>query len=160
MYTHQYVKAIADFRRSLDARADDDWCLRHLAWIYVAGPAELRDASLARKLARSAVKLARERKKPSYGPSLSVLGMAHYRLNEFEAALKTFEEAIAASRAAPDPLALLGKAMCHHQLGEPQQAQESFVKAQAAIRKRPHTNLGDIEPIRAEAEQLLGTDRE
>jgi tetratricopeptide (TPR) repeat protein len=151
---NRHEESLADFRISLAQRTDDDWCLRHLAWILVGGPLELRNAQEARRLAEKAEKLARERKHAHHPLCLAALGMARYRLGEFEVARATLEEAI--ELGAANPRTFLFVALCHHQIGNSESAQRYFEEAIDRIERHTQNDgLGDTKYIRAEAEEFL-----
>lgn len=146
----QHASALDDFRQSLSMREDDDWCLRHLAWILVAGPPELRDAGEARRLAERAVELSRQRNRSSYPRCLAVLGMAHYRLGDLETARQLLEEAIESG--AVNRRTLLFDAMCRARLDNRDGAIRRYEQALEHAERDP---IGDPERIRVEAAELL-----
>jgi tetratricopeptide (TPR) repeat protein len=152
---HRCAEALADFRESHARHAVDDWCLRHMAWILVAGPPELRNTQEARRLAEEAVKVATERKRSNLGTFVATLGMAHYRLGEHEVALARLDEAV--ELGAADSRTLLFLALCHAQLGSGESARLCFEEASRSIRGQlVDDGLGDVKFILAEAQQVLG----
>jgi tetratricopeptide (TPR) repeat protein len=155
---NRFAEALADFRFSYAQYPDDDWCLRHMAWIYVGGPPELRNAEEARRLVESAVRRSKERKKTSYPSCLAVLGMAHYRQGEWKTALSRLDEAIAAGAA--NNRVFLFKAMCHQQLGDSETARLYYQEAMYRLERETWDDgLGQPLYIRPEAEELLGLER-
>ncbi len=145
--------ALADFRQSYARRADDDWCLRHIAWILVAGPPELRNAAEARQFAEEAVKLSAERQRSNPGLFLATLGMAQYRLGDHETALATLDKAVAMGVA--DSRTLLFLALCHFQLGSGESARLCFEEATRLISGQLPDDYGDVTLIVAEVAQVL-----
>jgi WD40 repeat protein/Flp pilus assembly protein TadD len=145
--------ALADFRKSHTRRADDDWCLRHMAWILVAGPPELRNAAEARQFAEEAVKLSAERQRSNPGLFLATLGMAHYRMGDDERALATLDKAVTMGGA--DSRTLLFLALCHAQLGSGESARLCFEEATRLIRGQFPDGHGDVTLILAEVAQVL-----
>jgi tetratricopeptide (TPR) repeat protein len=151
---NQHEQSLADFRFSHAQRPDDDWCLRHIAWILLGGPPELRDTQEALRLAEEAERIARERKRDNLPLCLAAIGMARYRLGEFDAALAALDKAIKSGAA--NARTLLFAAMCHHQLGDRESARLYYAEALHRIERQTRDDgLGDPKYVHAEAEELL-----
>src|SRR5262249_5260013 len=89
----QHEKAAADFRRSLDLKADQADICNHLAWLLLTGPETLRNVSEALPLAERAVKLAKEQP-----ICKNTLGVALYRAERYKAAIAMLEQSLAAGK--------------------------------------------------------------
>jgi DNA-directed RNA polymerase subunit RPC12/RpoP len=82
----QYSKAVEDHKSALAINPDNAESLRSLAGLYIDGPSELRDPTLALQLAQRAVDL-------KSGDHLSwlALGAAQYRSGQFDSVRKSLE---------------------------------------------------------------------
>ena len=125
----QKDRAAEDFRRASEgsaARANS------LAWRLATASHEpyRRDPSPAVELAKEAV-----RKAPGVAAYWNTLGVAHYRLGEWEAAVRALEES---ERLEPGKRVGVNGyflAMCHHRLGDPVKARDHYDRASRGLRK-------------------------
>jgi tetratricopeptide (TPR) repeat protein len=156
-YQHlgEYDKAVADLQQALTMSLDKDdqvTVRTTLAWIYVVGPAKLRDARKALPLAERAAELARN----DYA-CLNVLGIVYYRLGRWDQAVKTLQAAAADRKEGPTASNLFFLAMSYQQLGKRDKARKCYDRA---VRWQPpwklHPNqIEELKAIRAEAEAAL-----
>jgi tetratricopeptide (TPR) repeat protein len=153
----RHEEAIAGFRRALALDASRRGSATNLAWILVTAPAgDLRAPREALELVRRA----RSAKPTSF--SGLVLGVAHYRLGEMDAAAESIEEALRGFDETEEIIfestrvkAMLFLAMTHARLGDANAAQSWFT---AAIDRMERHNVEepDLGRFRAEAEEVLG----
>src|SRR5262249_50065690 len=118
----EHDKAVADLQKALDMSLDqrDQVSVRTaLAWIYVVGPAKLRDAGKALPLAERASQLARN----DY-TCLNVRGIVYYRLGRWDQAVKSLQAAAEVRKEGPTASNLFFLAMTYHQLGKRDEAQK------------------------------------
>src|SRR5262249_60275181 len=94
--------------------------LNELAWIYATGPAEARAPEKALPLAQKAVHLS-----PNTGNYRNTLGVVHYRLGQFEAAVDELQPAIQEANA--DDLFFLS--MAYYHLGDAAKARDYYDQA-------------------------------
>jgi tetratricopeptide (TPR) repeat protein len=150
--TGQVDRAAADLREARGRNADQ---VNVLAWWLVTASNPLhREPALAVELAKQVVRQA-----PREAAYWNTLGVAHYRLGEWAAALEALEEA---AKRAPGPC--FGSnafflAMCHHQLGHPAKAKDHYDRAVRWSQEDPD-NLAsaqqrELQAFHAEAEALL-----
>jgi tetratricopeptide (TPR) repeat protein len=148
----QVDKAADDLREARGWNADQ---MNALAWSLVTSPDLLhRDPTLAVELAKQAVRQA-----PREAVYWHTLGVAHYRLGEWAAALTALEEVETLAPGKNVGFNAYFLAMCHHQLGEPAKAKDDYDRA---VRWRPEDpgNLDsaqrqELNALHAEAEALL-----
>jgi WD40 repeat protein/Flp pilus assembly protein TadD len=84
---NDYNQAIADLQQALEQDANHADACNLLAWIYLTGPAELRDPSRALVLVQRSVQ-----SRPEERSYRNTLGVAFYRLGELEKAAFTLEQ--------------------------------------------------------------------
>jgi serine/threonine protein kinase/WD40 repeat protein/Tfp pilus assembly protein PilF len=150
--TGQVDRADEDLRQAHQQNSDQ---MNRLAWWLLAAPNLLhREPTLAVALAKQLVHRA-----SSEAVYWNTLGIAHYRLGEWEAALKALEEA---QKLAPG--SCFGSnayflAMCHHQLGDPAKAKASYDRAIRWCQENPDDLASgqqrELMAFQAEAESLL-----
>jgi serine/threonine protein kinase/WD40 repeat protein/regulation of enolase protein 1 (concanavalin A-like superfamily) len=88
----------------------------------------------------------------------NTIGVAHYRLQQYDAAIVAFNRSIELN-AAPGgthPEALVFLAMTNHQLGDKQQAEDFLRRGREAINKSAGSRVIECRNYLAEAESLLG----
>jgi tetratricopeptide (TPR) repeat protein len=150
--TGQEDKAAEDFHRAGALGPEE---LSRLAWKLATAPDPWpRELSLAVELAERAV-----RREPAEGTYWNTLGVAHYRLGEWAAAIQALEEA---EKVAPGQCLGFNAfflAMCHHQLGDPVKARDCYDRAVRWCQEN-HGELSsqqhqELKAFRAEAEALL-----
>ncbi|MHC4487941.1 MAG: redoxin domain-containing protein [Planctomycetota bacterium] len=147
-----YVKAAADleeYRKFLETGSHPAVAYNNLAWyFYLTGPKELRNPQKALALALKAVAL-----QPSRSAWRNTLGVAYYRLGQFDEAVETLQ---AGEDGAFDFFFL---AMSYQQLGQPEKAKEAYEKAiQWWEERKPlaPNHKKELTAFRAEADALLG----
>jgi hypothetical protein len=148
---------LARHRRALEANPDDATACNEMAWIFVAGPADLRNPKEALPLAQKAVRLT-----PNTHDYLHTLGVAYYRLGRWNEALATLQDAIQANAGQTTAYDLFFLAMCYQHLGHPQKARDCYDRANKWC--QAHANLANVAPQSAdelqsflnEAATLLG----
>jgi WD40 repeat protein/tetratricopeptide (TPR) repeat protein len=155
IYQHQNdpTKAVADLQKALDREPDNVLACSALAWLYLAGPAELRAPEKAVTLAQRAAA-----KEPADWSYRNTLGVAFYRAGRFAEAAATLE------RNSKDPsnpatgFDLVFLAMSYHKLGETAKAGACYDRA-VAWQKQARLSgaaAAKLEAFRAEAAALLG----
>jgi tetratricopeptide (TPR) repeat protein len=145
-------KAVEDFRKAGTLKPKE---ANNLAWELVTSPDPLhREPGLAVELAKQAVRQA-----PGEDIYWNTLGVAHYRVGDWEAAIQALEEA---EKLAPGKYFSFNAfflAMCHHQLGDPAKAKEHYDRAvrwcQENQGKLSTAQQEKSKAFRAEAEALL-----
>ncbi len=148
-----YARAIVDYRKTIEVDPNRVAVCNDLAWAYVTGPLELRDPKRALSLVRQSLD-----KDPNNAMYLNTLGLVHYRLGNYAAAvaaLKPNVEMDGGKDAAFDWIVL---ALSHHGLGQTPQACDCYFHA-----IQPHV-LARLTPeqreemiaLRAEADALFG----
>jgi serine/threonine protein kinase/WD40 repeat protein/Tfp pilus assembly protein PilF len=145
-----YSRSIADLQKSLEMDPNRAAALNELAWIYATGPAEARAPEKALPLAQKAVHLS-----PNTGNYRNTLGVAHYRLGQFEAAVDELQRAIQEANA--DDLFFL--AMAYHHLGEAAKARDYYDQALRWWRSQKELTpfrVTELTNFRTEADALLG----
>ena len=149
----QRAEAVADFRRSLELRPVDAWPCQWLAWIYLVGPDELRDAHKALPLAREAARLY-----PQNPFMACAVGGAYYRLGDWQRAVEHLEHAISPGDALCSTFGLLFRTMAHHQRGATEEALADYQQAVDWLESSRNLSVRESEELgrlRAEAEWLL-----
>jgi tetratricopeptide (TPR) repeat protein len=149
----QFDQAIADYQKALAQDPKQAPVCNDLAWLYVTGPPEVRDAAKALSLAQEAVE---SKWKPEL--CLNTMGVVHYRLGQWEKAVATLQDADKADKN-QECRAWNGYflAMSYHQLGDTAKAQKAYQEAvewQTQAKRRPH-EIEELNAFRAEAEALL-----
>jgi serine/threonine protein kinase/WD40 repeat protein len=150
-------QAIDRYRHELKANPDNASACNNLAWVYLTGPTELRDVPAALPLAENAVRLA--------GGSANyrnTLGVAYYRSGRYRETVATLRAKL--DKQADQTLAfdLYFLAMSHQRLGEAARARDYFdwaVRWTGAQPSLAGAYVEQLAAIRAEAEELLGTDK-
>jgi tetratricopeptide (TPR) repeat protein len=147
--TGQVDKAAEDLRKVRGQNLDQ---VNYLAWWLVTYRDQHRDPTLA--LAKEVVRQA-----PGEAAYWNTLGVVHYRLGEWEAALKALEEAEKLSPGKSFGSNAYFLAMCHHQLGHPAKARDYYdrvVRWRQADPENPDAARKQaLEAFHAEAEALL-----
>jgi serine/threonine protein kinase/WD40 repeat protein len=118
--------SLADNRRTLKTNPNDAVACNNLAWIYATGPADLRNPEEALRLARNAVGLA-----PNKHEYLNTLGVAYYRLGQWEEAVAALQDAVKANGGKATAFDLFFLAMCHQDLGQRENARDCYGRANA-----------------------------
>jgi WD40 repeat protein/serine/threonine protein kinase len=137
------------------AHEEDGRGLLEAAWAVVKSPAGSKDAYVA--ALRRAEALAR-RSAPNSTDLLKVLGVAQYRVGEYQNALNTLAQAEkrldwAHPRDLPAILAYL--AMSYEQLGQTEQAQARLTRLREVVRAWRGADVAEIQGFLREAENLF-----
>jgi tetratricopeptide (TPR) repeat protein len=94
---------------------------------------------------------------PEPSACLTTLGLAQYRLGQYEAAVETLarSEKLRATRADSHPADLAFLAMAQYQLGRKEQAQATLARLREALRNPQWAKDGEIAALLGEAEALM-----
>jgi hypothetical protein len=150
--------AAAQYRRELQADPDNTRACNDLAWIYLNGPVSLRDVKAALPLAEKAVRLA-----PEIAPYRNTLGVAHYRTANYVEAVELLRAGLDKQSDKALPFDRFFLAVCYHRLGETARARDYLAWADrwsAAHCDPGAPYLEELNDLRAEAEKLLGREKE
>ena len=93
---NEYVDAIAILQRALEDNPEAATISHGLAWLYITGPENVRDAEKALTLAQRAVALS-----GAFGGNLRTLGVTYYRLGKYERAVKRREPLLGTNQTRP-----------------------------------------------------------
>jgi serine/threonine protein kinase/WD40 repeat protein/Flp pilus assembly protein TadD len=148
-----YSKAVADLEKSLEMDSNHSAALNELAWIYVTGPSEVRAPEKAMPLAQKAVRIS-----PKDRNYRNTLGVVHFRLGQFDAAVDELQRAIQDNQgdAIADDLFFL--AMSYHRLGDAAKARDNYDQALRWWRSQKELTpfrVTELTNFRAEADALL-----
>jgi len=148
----QPAQAADDYQRALDLQFDQPLVLNTLAWLYVMGPARIRDAKRALPLARRAVAL--DSKNLNY---VNTLGVIYYRLGRYFEAVSELEKSVVGNTV--PALDLFPLAMCYAHLGNLAKARSSHDRAVKWLEDHKDQlwswDAADIKILREEANQVL-----
>ena len=89
---------------------------------------------------------------------MNTLGVAYYRLGQYDKAVQAFEEVGKLNAAGPTAWDYFFLAMCYQRLGEPDKARDFYVKATQWWSRQPQLRPDKVEELtsfRAEADALL-----
>ncbi|MFL5327606.1 MAG: protein kinase domain-containing protein [Gemmataceae bacterium] len=149
-------QAIDRYRREVEANPESSTACNNLAWYYLTGPDSVRDVKAALPLAEKAVRL-----RPTSALFINTLGVAYYRNDRFQDALRTLRPNLDRQDDQSLPFDLYILAMSHHQLGETAKARVYFdwaVRWQLTHRDTTSDYLREQTIFRNEAEQVLKQD--
>jgi WD40 repeat protein/Tfp pilus assembly protein PilF len=153
LHIHKDAEAAADLQKALDLDPHPT-AFNNLAQIYVNGPTKLRDPAKALAIAGRGLHVA-----PDDWHCRNTLGVAHYRLGQYDQAVVALERSLRESNGERAAFQLYFLAMCHARLGDAARAKECYDEA---VRWNPEApeklppNWGErIRTIRAEAEAVL-----
>jgi serine/threonine protein kinase/WD40 repeat protein/tetratricopeptide (TPR) repeat protein len=154
--TGQIDRAAEDLREA--HQEDEDQMSRLARWLLTAPTPLHREPTLALELAKELV-----RRAPRVAVYWNTLGVAHYRLGEWKAAIQALEEAEKlASRTSYGSNAFV-LAICHHQLGHHTEARNSYDRAvrwcQDDHDSMDSARKQELQAFHAEAEALLNRPR-
>jgi serine/threonine protein kinase/WD40 repeat protein/tetratricopeptide (TPR) repeat protein len=153
MHLKQHPQAAADYERVVTLLPEHALACNNLAWLYVAGPKELRNPGKALPLAHTATRLA-----PDNWQYLNTLGLVQYRHRLYEEAIKTLQRGIKANNRQETAFDLFCLAMCHARLGDPTKARDCFDRAVKWVdgqKNLPATWAEELKSFHAEAEEVL-----
>ncbi len=151
--------AARDYAASLQAQLRTDprsaVNANELAWMYVAGPAALRDAAKALPLARRAVELA-----PNDMDFWNTLGVTLYRLGRYEEAAEALRKSLKLGGDKMAAHSLFPLAVCCHHLGRSEEAIDTYSKACRWRSSHPLAGqyFTELEAMYTEAEAELGAE--
>jgi tetratricopeptide (TPR) repeat protein/tRNA A-37 threonylcarbamoyl transferase component Bud32 len=153
-------QAVAAYRKAIQLRPAYEKAYinlgiacNNLAWRLVsASDPKLRDPLRAVEAAKEAVKLM-----PKQGAYWNTLGVAHYRIGEWKAAIAALEHSMAL-REGGDSNDWFFLAMAHGRLGEKEKARKWFEQAVRWMEKNDPKN-DELAGFRAEAERVLGIEK-
>jgi tetratricopeptide (TPR) repeat protein len=151
-------QAIERWRREVAADPDSANACNNLAWAYLMAPGSLRDAEAALPLAENAMRL-----ESGSAYFRNTLGVAYYRAGRYREAVEVLRPNLQGQwdRALAYDLYVL--AMSHHRLGETARARDCYDLAVRWARAQLGLDtvvLEELAAFRAEAEELLGIERE
>jgi eukaryotic-like serine/threonine-protein kinase len=147
-----HARAIRDFDKAVALAPNYVHALNALAWLYVAGPPELRAPAKAVPLARRAVQLA-----AGNWSFRNTLGVALYRIGDFDQAAAVLESNSKDPKNVMTGYDLLFLALSHHRLGDHKTARSCYERA-VAWQKQAHRTAPQLQEwnqLRAEADTLL-----
>jgi tetratricopeptide (TPR) repeat protein len=153
MRLKKYDQGIADLRQAIACDPNNALACNNLAWFYVTGPENRRDARAALPLARKAVEAA-----PGQWTCLNTLGVVYYRLGEYRQALDTLEWSLREGSETTAGFDWLFLAMSHWRLGEQADARHCYDRAVQWVREHPQLSPDwseELASFRAEAEELM-----
>ncbi len=154
-----YASAIRDYQTMLEINPLSTGAMNGLAWLYLVGPAALRDPQRALELMQDAVRL-----EPNRWEYLSTLGTAYYRLDAWQKSVETLELAARARPEGGTAFEWFFMAMSYQNLGQPARARACYDKGVewcARQKDLPASWAEDLAEFRSEAERLLDdADRE
>src|SRR5262249_54228813 len=150
-------QAIERSRREVEANPNAARACNDLAWDYLAAPEALRNVEAALPLAEKAVRLAS-------GKAMfrNTLGLAYYRAGRYREAVDVLRPNVEKQDDWALAYDLYFLAMSHHRLGETARARDYYdwaVRWVGVQRDLKPDNLEELTAFRAEAEELLGIDR-
>jgi tetratricopeptide (TPR) repeat protein len=150
----EYSKAVADLQKSLEMDPNLAPAHNELAWIYVTGPAEVRSPEKALPLAQKAVYFSQ-----NSGIYRNTLGVVHYRLGQFEAAVDELQRAVQDNKGEATADDLFFLAMSYHHLGELAKARDCYDQALRWWQNQSELtpfHVTELTHFRADADALLG----
>jgi serine/threonine protein kinase/WD40 repeat protein/Flp pilus assembly protein TadD len=124
MRSRREAEAAADLHKVLELTPKDPLPFNNLAYLYVNGPPELRDPKKALALARQGLRVA-----PGHWYCRNTLGVAHYRLGQYEPAVVALERSLRESQGERAAFQLYFLAMCYARLDDTAKAQECYDQA-------------------------------
>jgi tetratricopeptide (TPR) repeat protein len=149
-----FVKARDDLEKALQLDPNNPVACNNLAWICLKGPAELRSPEKGLALAQRAVRLT-----PDQRALHNNLGVAYYRLRQWDGAIAALEQAARVNKGEATAFELFFLAMSYHELGDKAQARDSYDQAVEWLKSRevslPAHQLRELKVYRAEAEAVL-----
>jgi RNA polymerase sigma-70 factor (subfamily 1) len=151
---HRDADAVADFNKALELEPNNPQLLNNLAQVYLNGPAELRNPAKALSLAGRGLALA-----PSDPYCRNSVGIAHYRLGQYEAAIVALERSLRESKGERAAFQLYFLAMCYRRLGDLAKARECYDEAvrwePERAERLPPNWMERLREIRQEADGLM-----
>jgi tetratricopeptide (TPR) repeat protein len=150
------VEEVDLLERALEVLPDQAEVRQELAWAFLLGPAALRNPAQALPLARRAVALAPQEPLP-----LNTLGVAHYRLGQWDQAVESLQAAVRANRGEMTAYDAFFLAMSLHRLGRTEEAWANYhhaLSGRAVPSDRDEAQAAELEAVRQEAERLLHGD--
>ncbi|TMQ34538.1 MAG: tetratricopeptide repeat protein [Planctomycetota bacterium] len=120
----EYDKELADRQALLELEPVEASVCNNLAWLYVTGPAKLRDPSKALPLASNAVE-----RSPDQWMYWNTLGVVHYRLQEYPQAVEALERSLREGNGEAAGFDLFFLAMCHARRGDASKAKDYYNRA-------------------------------
>jgi serine/threonine protein kinase/tetratricopeptide (TPR) repeat protein len=145
--------AIAAFTKAVELNPNDLVACNYLSWLYTIGPEALRNAEKALPLAHKAVEL-----KPQIIGYQKNLGMAYYRIGQYDEALRILVPIAEARADEVGAHALFFLSMTYQHLGEADKAHACYHKVIEwwEGQRRPPEHLPEMWAMQAETEALLG----
>jgi hypothetical protein len=148
------LRAIARYRREIEANPTAAPACNMLAWTYLTAPEALRDVSAALPLAEKAVRLA-----PNPAIYRNTLGVAYYRSGRYREAVEVLRSNVEKQEDGAVAYDLYFLAMSHHRLGETARARVYYdwaVRWVSMLRDVKPEYREELIAFRTEAEELLG----
>jgi Tfp pilus assembly protein PilF len=150
-------KAAEDYQKAFDLEFVQPAALNTLAWIYVMGPARIRNAERALPLARRAVDL-----DPKNFNYVNTLGVVYYRLGRYSEAVSELEKSVVENPV--PPLDLFPLVVCYAHLGDLAKARASHDRATRWLEDHQDQlspwDAADLKVLREEADQVLAESSE
>ena len=147
-------KLIVDLQRALNMDPEHAAAANELAWMYVTGPAKVRDPVKALPLAQKAVRIA-----PRHAGYRNTLGVVYYRLGQFDAALDTLQRSLLDDADGSEKgNNLFFLAMSYARTGANAKARECYDDARRWWKSQPEMparDAAELSAFRSEAESVL-----
>jgi WD40 repeat protein len=137
--------------------ADNAFQLNEFAWGLVRGSGGKKEAYAKALRAAQAAVQAETENGPNFGNYLNTLGVAHYRLGEYDKALETLlrSEKLNATEGGSHPGDLAFLAMTKHQLGQKDEAQTALAQLRQVMKNPGQANIAEAQGFLREAEELI-----
>jgi serine/threonine protein kinase/WD40 repeat protein/Tfp pilus assembly protein PilF len=150
----ELARARDDLEQAVALDPDNAVAANSLAWVYVKGPVALRAPAKALRLAQRAVRL-----DPRRRALQNNLGVAHYRLGQWDGAVAALERAIEVNHDEGTAYEWFFLAISYHQLGQSDRARACYTQATAWLKAHQAgltaLELGELQASRAEADDVL-----
>ena len=145
-------EAIASYRRVIKLDPKNAASCSNLAWyLATAEDIKFRSPKEAVELARKAIEL-----QPENANHWNNLGVAQYRVGQWQSAVEAFQKADALIGGTGDRAHRFFLAMAYWKLGNQTQAHEAYSQAVNWLKEKKFDGGGEQRRFRDEAEQLLG----
>ncbi|HXJ55280.1 MAG TPA: protein kinase [Verrucomicrobiae bacterium] len=150
----EYEKAAADFHMEIERFPDFPHGYSGLAALYVIGPMAFRNPEKALPLALKGAELSKYA-----SDELNNVGVAYYRLGQFDNAIEILEKCVSIGRPGPSAYDYFFLAMSYSRLGQAARAEECHAKATESWKNHPESldplNQRELQEISAEAQAVL-----
>lgn len=148
-----YSKAVEDAKMVVELMPEDAKANDSLAWLYVTSPPEVRNPQAALQLAKKAVQIS-----PDSFQFRTTLGAAHYRMKQYEQAIKELVEGLELPDATPTAFHQFFLAMSYQADRQPEQVASCLLNAVtwwAKQRGLDADSVRTLERMRAEVQMVI-----